>query len=85
MDSEETVKTIQARLDILRKSLVSEENSVQYYETLISKTPQDTDENIGASRMYEDLLKEESKHVKTIQDFLFHWEKLLESIKSNLP
>ena len=84
MSSEETTKTIQARLDILKKSLVSEENSVQYYETLISKTPKDKDENIGACRMYEDLHAEEIKHVKTIQDLLIHWEKQLESIKTNL-
>ena len=45
MTAEETVKTIQARLDVLKKSLVSEENSVQYYETLLEKTPADTQEN----------------------------------------
>jgi rubrerythrin len=85
MGTEETVKTIQARLDILEKSLVSEENSVQYYQTLIGKTPQDTEENIGACRMYEDLHEEEKKHVKTIQDLLIYWENQLELINKNLP
>jgi rubrerythrin len=85
MSAEETVKTIQARLDVLKKSLVSEENSVQYYQTLIGKTPQDTEENVGTYRMYEDLHEEEKKHVKTIQDLLIYWEKQLESIKNNPP
>ena len=80
MSAEETVKTIQARLDVLKKSLVSEENSVQYYQTLIGKTPQDTEENIGTCRMYEDLYAEEKKHVKTIQDLLNYWEKKLDEI-----
>ena len=78
----ETVKTIQARLDVLEKSLVSEENSVQYYQTLIEKTPQDTEENIGVGRMYEDLQEEEKTHVKTIQDLIAHWEKRLDDVKN---
>lgn len=57
----ETVKTIQGRLDVLEKSLVSEENSVQYYQTLLEKTPEDSEENLGARRMYEDLREEEKK------------------------
>jgi len=85
MSAEETVKTIQARLDVLKKSLVSEENSVQYYSTLIGKTPQDTEENIGTCRMYEDLHEEEKKHVKTIQDLLTYWEKRLGEISNNPP
>ncbi len=78
---EETVKTIQARLDVLKKSLVSEENSVQYYQTLIDKTPQDTEENMGAGRMYGDLHDEEKTHVITIQNLIIHWEKRLEELK----
>ena len=85
MSIEETVNTIQARLDVLKKSLVSEENSVQYYQTLIGKTPQDTEENIGTYRMYEELHEEEKKHVKTIQNLLSHWEKRLSAIKTNPP
>ena len=75
---EETVKTIQARLNILKKSLVSEENSVQYYQTLIEKTPQDTEEEIGERRMYEDLLNEEKTHVQTFNNLIAHWEKRLD-------
>ena len=83
--NEETVKTIQARLDILNKSLVSEENSVQYYQTLINNTPQDTEENIGAIRMYGDLHDEEQTHVKTIQNLLAQWGKRLEKLKNSPP
>ena len=41
---EENETTIQARLRILHKSLVSEENSVQYYQTLLDNTATDSDE-----------------------------------------
>ena len=78
----ETVKTIQGRLDILEKSLVSEENSVQYYQTLLEKTPEDSEENLGARRMYEDLREEEKTHVQAIRNFIAHWEKKLEEIQS---
>ncbi|MCH8209555.1 MAG: hypothetical protein IIA62_10970 [Nitrospinae bacterium] len=78
----ETVKTIQGRLDILEKSLVSEENSVQYYQTLLEKTPEDSEENLGARRMYEDLREEEKTHVQAIRNFIAHWEKKLEEIPS---
>ena len=80
---EETVKTIQARLDILKKSLVSEENSVQYYQTLIEKTPNDTEENIGTRRMYEDLLEEEKTHVQTFHNMISRWEERLEEKKAS--
>jgi len=79
----ETVKTIQARLDILKKSLVSEENSVQYYQTLIEKTSQDTEENIGARWMYEDLLEEEKTHVQTFHNLISRWEEQLEKKKAS--
>ena len=76
---EETRTTIQARLKVLNKSLLSEENSVQYYQTLLENTPQDTEEKIGERRVYEDLKEEEKKHVKTIKDMIRHWEKKLET------
>jgi rubrerythrin len=75
MDQEEENKTtIQARLKVLNKSLVSEENSVQYYQTLLKNTAPDSDEKIGERRMYEDLQAEEKKHVQAIQDMIQHWE-----------
>lgn len=73
----ETAQAIQGRLEVLRKALVSEENSVVYYQTLFEKTPGDTEENIGVRRSYEDLRKEETKHVVTIQSLITHWEKQL--------
>ena len=71
---EENTITIQARLKILNKSLVSEENSVQYYQTLLENTAQDSDEKIGERRMYEDLQKEERKHVQVLRDMIQYWE-----------
>ena len=56
--NEETVKTVQGRLDILRKGIVSEEKSVNYYQTLLEKTPEDSEEYIGVCRMYTDLMEE---------------------------
>lgn len=82
MTSEETVKTIQGRLDVLKKSLVSEENSVQYYQTLLEKTSEDTEEKVGARRMYEDLREEEKGHVQAIQNYITKWEKRLEEIQN---
>jgi len=77
---EENKITIQARLRILNKSLVSEENSVQYYQTLLENTAQDSDEKIGERRMYEDLQKEERKHVQALRDMIQHWEEKLKNI-----
>ncbi len=75
MDKREENKiTIQARLKILNKSLVSEENSVQYYQTLLENTAPDSDEKIGERRVYEDLQAEEKKHVQVIRDMIQHWE-----------
>ena len=76
----ETVKTIQGRLDVLTKGMVSEENSVQYYDTLIEKTPDDTDENRGKRRMYADLKQEELKHVERFRELIAHWEKKLREL-----
>ena len=74
---EETKTTIQARLKVLNKSLLSEENSVQYYQTLLENTPRAGEEEIGERRMYEDLREEEKKHVKVIQDMIQNWEREL--------
>ena len=76
----ENKATIQARLRVLQKSLVSEENSVQYYQTLLKNTPEDSDEKIGERRMYEDLQAEEKKHVQVIRDLLKHWENELKQL-----
>ncbi len=77
---EETKATIQARLKILNKSLLSEENSVQYYQTLLENTPQDSEEKIGERRMYEDLQDEEKKHVKVMRDLIQNWEIALKKL-----
>ena len=77
---EENKTTIQARLRILHKSLVSEENSVQYYQTLLENTAPDSDEKIGERRIYEDLQAEERKHVQVLLDKIQHWERKLNSI-----
>jgi len=77
---EENKATIQARLKILNKSLVSEENSVQYYQTLLENTAQDSDEKIGEHRMYEDLQAEERKHVQALQTMIQHWENELNNL-----
>ena len=77
---EETRTSIQARLRILNKSLVSEENSVQYYQTLLKNTAPDSDEKIGEMRMYEDLQAEERKHVQAIRDMIQHWENELSKL-----
>jgi rubrerythrin len=76
----ETKITIQARLKVLNKSLVSEENSVQYYQTLLQNTASDSDEKIGERRMYEDLQAEEKKHVQVIRDMIQHWESELKNL-----
>jgi len=77
---EETKATIQARLKTLNKSLVSEENSVQYYQTLLENTSTDSEEKIGERRTYEDLQTEEKKHVKVIRSMITHWENQLKAL-----
>ena len=77
---EENKVTIQARLRVLNKSLVSEENSVQYYQTLLENTAQDSGEKIGERRMYEDLQKEERKHVQVLRELIQYWEDKLKNI-----
>ena len=78
---EENKVTIQARLKVLNKSLVSEENSVQYYQTLLENTSPDSDEKIGERRIYEDLQAEERKHVQVLQTMIQHWQSELNKIK----
>ena len=73
----ETIETVKARLDVLRKGIVSEENSVNYYKTLIEKTPEDSDANIGIQRMYSDLMLEEKKHVERFRELINEWEQRL--------
>lgn len=77
---EETRKTIEARLKILNRSLVSEENSVQYYQTLLANTGSESEEKIGEQRMYKDLQTEEKKHVNVIRDLITHWENKLKKL-----
>ena len=77
---EETKATIQARLRILNKSLVSEENSVQYYQNLMDNTPSDSGEKTGERRMYADLQTEEKKHVEVIRGMITHWENQLKAM-----
>jgi len=79
---EETKETIRARLNILEKSLVSERNSVSYYETLIEKTPGNSEEDIGSKRMYEDLRDEEIQHVAKIESLIQHWKAELNKFDS---
>ncbi len=74
---EETIKSVQGRLNILRKGIVSEENSVNYYKTLLEKTPDDSEENIGIRRMYADLMEEEKQHVERFRELISQWEKKL--------
>ncbi len=76
----ETKATIQARLNVLNKSLLSEENSVQYYQTLLENTSPDNEEKIGEWRIYEDLQTEEKKHVKVIRDMIQRWERELKKV-----
>ncbi|MFQ5449944.1 MAG: hypothetical protein ACE5E9_04910 [Nitrospinaceae bacterium] len=78
---QETSRTIQGRLEVLTKGMVSEENSVQYYETLIGQTPADTEENIGKRRMYGDLKQEEMKHVEKFKSLIRHWEEKLRELE----
>jgi rubrerythrin len=79
-NEKETAGTIQARLEILYKGVISEENSVQYYETLIEKTSGDSDEAVGQRRMYEDLRQEELKHVERFKILIKHWEEKLSQL-----
>jgi rubrerythrin len=76
----ETLETVKARLDVLRKGIVSEKNSVNYYKTLIEKTPEDSDANIGMRRMYSDLMLEEKKHVEHFRELINEWQQRLKEL-----
>ena len=76
----ETLETVKARLDVLRKGIISEENSVNYYKTLIEKTPEDSDANIGMRRMYSGLMLEEKKHVEHFRVLINEWEQRLKDL-----
>ena len=73
-NEKETAATIQARLEILYKGVISEENSVQYYETLVEKTSGESEEEVGRRRMYEELKSEELKHVEKFKSLISYWE-----------
>ena len=77
----ETLETVQARLDVLRKGIVSEENSVNYYKTLIEKTPEDSDANIGMRRMYSGLMLEEKNTWSVFENLLMNGNKDSKSSK----
>ena len=77
----ETRETVQARLDVLRKGIVSEENSVNYYQTRVDKTPEDSDANVGMRRMYHDLMLEEKKHVERFRELILEWEQKLKEFQ----
>ena len=81
--NKETHGTVQGRLDVLRKGIVSEENSVNYYQTLIDKTPEDSDVNEGMRRMHYDLMLEEKKHVKRFRELISQWEQKLKDFENN--
>ena len=81
MDNEqETTATIKARLEILYKGVISEENSVQYYETLVEKTSGDSEEETGKRRMYDELRQEELKHVEKFKSLIALWEDKLRQL-----
>ncbi len=73
-NEKETTAMIKARLEILYKGVISEENSVQYYETLVEKTSGESEEEVGRRRMYEELKSEELKHVEKFKSLISYWE-----------
>ena len=81
--NKETLGTGEGRLDGLRKGIVSEENSVNYYQTLTDKTPEDTDVNKGMRPMYHDLMQEEKKHVTRFRELISQWEQKLKDLENN--
>ena len=81
--NKETPTTVQSRLDVLRKGIISEENSVNYYQTLIDKTPEDSETNIGMRRMYFDLMLEEKMHVERFKELISNWEQILKDLENS--
>ena len=73
----ETPETVQARFGLLRKGIISEENSANYYKSIVDKSPEDSDTNIGMKRMYQDLLLEEKQHVERFRELILKWENRL--------
>ena len=53
----ETIKSVQDRLNILLKGIVNVKISVTDYKTLLEKTPEDSEVNIGIRRMYVGLME----------------------------
>ena len=62
---------------MLRKVIISEENSVNYYKSIVDKGPEDSDTNIGMKIMYQGLLLEEKHHVERFRELILKWENLL--------
>ncbi len=79
---EETAATIRGRLDVLSKGLISEENSVQYYQTLIDKGTAEDEEQEGRLRMFADLKAEEEKHVQRFRELIEFWQNKLKELES---
>ena len=79
--NKEAPESIEGRLGLLCKGIVSEENSVNYYQTLIDKTPENLEVNKGFGRMYYDLMLEERNHVARFHELISFWEKNLEKLK----
>jgi len=81
-NEKETIAAIQARLEILYKGVISEENSVQYYETLMEKTSGDSEAEVGQRRMYADLKQEEMRHVEKFRSLIKYWEEKLAQLEA---
>ena len=81
--NKENLGTVQGRLDVLRKGIVSEENSVCYYQALVNKTPEDSDVKKGMRRMNYDLMLEEKKHVTCFRELISKWEQKLKDFEAN--
>lgn len=79
--NKETPESIEGRLEVLRKGVVSEENSVNYSQTLIDKSPENSEVNKGFRRMYYDLMLAERNHVARFHELISFWEKKLKKLK----
>ena len=79
---EETPATIRGRLDVLSKGLISEENSVQYYQTLIDKGTAGDEKQEGRLRMFADLKAEEEKHVQRFRELIEFWQNKLKELET---
>jgi len=79
----ETVDTVQGRLEVLNKSLISEENSVQYYETSVRKDTQRLRTKYWETPHIRRTASRGKKHVATIQALLDYWESKLDELKAS--